>query len=211
MANETLDLSIALLNGLVGSGEPESADMKRAAQIAYAVDGSATNDPGSLLIHAIVQELAKSAVLDPDRRRGVLAALVSGANEAVMWGVELPTWRRIEGICAELASERLAADAELGRTTMFLCALAEFEKESSGVRPDHDALSRIFETDLKPGEVPCFPGSARAAPNVSPSRVAEAEFATLARAVAAEQDFSRSAAAADRAWYCLARRNPQER
>ena len=94
---------------------------------------------------------------------------------------------------------------------MFLCALAEFEKESSGVRPDHDALSRIFETDLKPGEVPCFPGSARAAPSVSPSRVAEAEFATLARAVAAEQDFSKSAAAADRAWHCLARRNPQER
>ena len=211
MANETLDLSVALLSGLGGSGEPQSADLKRAAQIAYEVDNSGANDPGSQLVHAIVQELAKAAVLDPDRRRGVLAALVSGANEAVMWGVKLPTWRRIEGICAELASERLAADAELGRTTMFLCALAEFEKESSGVRPDQGALSRIFETDVKAGEVPCFPVSARAAQSVSPSRVAEAEFGLLARALAWEQDFSGSAAAADRAWYCLARRNPQER
>ena len=215
-ASDPLDLAALLLKGVHDGHDPEV--VRRAAVIAYRVELGLDTAPASLVVQVLVSELARSIAVDAFAPAALLGAfraamdsveLTPGRPGDALWQPGAPsTWLMLAPMCADRAGEQLRAVAQEASSSMFHRALAAFDSGAAGAGPTEDQLAWII--DGRRIFVGCQPAAARVAAMPRYARPDTETCEALGKAIAYESSLSDSAAAGERTWRSMARRNPQQ-
>jgi hypothetical protein len=214
-ASDPLDLAALLLKGAHDGHDPEV--VRRCAVIAYRVELGLDDAPASLVVQVLVTELARAISVDPFAPAALLGAFRAamhavakavGGRADAFWQAGAPaTWSMLAPLCADRAGEQLRAVAQEANSSMFRRALAALDSSPAGAGPTEAQLQWIMEGR---DAFACQPAAARIAAMPRYARPDAETLEALGKAISHESVLSGSAAAGERAWRAMARRNPQE-